>query len=87
VVERLIHVAQAEKITIQHESSSRFTGTDTDEIFRTRTGVPSALVSLPLRCMHSVVETAHLDDIEATIDLLTHFVRSLSAKDVFHQSL
>jgi endoglucanase len=87
VVERLIQVAQAEKITIQHESSSRFTGTDTDEIFRTRTGVPSALVSLPLRCMHSVVETAHLDDIEATIDLLTHFVRSLSAKDVFHQSL
>ncbi len=87
VVQRLISIAQKEKITVQHESSSRFTGTDTDEIFRTRTGVPSALVSLPLRCMHSVVETAHLDDIEACIDLLTRFVLSLSTQDSFHQSL
>jgi hypothetical protein len=50
-------------------------------------GVPSALVSLPLRCMHSVVETAHLDDIENTIRLLTDFVLALTAEDTFHQSL
>ncbi|NJM38127.1 MAG: M42 family peptidase, partial [Akkermansiaceae bacterium] len=48
-------------------------------------GVPSALVSLPLRCMHSVVETAHLDDVKHTIDLLTEFVLSLSEKDEFSQ--
>jgi endoglucanase len=87
VVERLIEVAAKAKIPIQHEASSRFTGTDTDKIFHSREGVPSALVSLPLRCMHSVVETAHLDDIAHTIDLLTAFVLSLTEKDVFSQTL
>jgi putative aminopeptidase FrvX len=37
--------------------------------------------------MHSVVETAHLDDIAHTIDLLTEFTLSLKGGDVFHQSL
>jgi endoglucanase len=87
VVERLIKVADREKITLQHEASSRFTGTDTDKIFHTRDGVPSALVSLPLRSMHSVVETAHFDDIHATIQLLGAFVSALKVKDVFHQKL
>jgi putative aminopeptidase FrvX len=87
VVQRLIDVATNSKLPIQHEASSRFTGTDTDKIFHSREGIPSALVSLPLRCMHSVVETAHLDDIQHTIDLLTEFVISLSEKDRFHQVL
>ncbi|MGB1130051.1 MAG: M42 family metallopeptidase [Haloferula sp.] len=87
IVKQLEGVAKGSKIPIQHEASSRFTGTDTDKIFTQRGGVPSALVSLPLRCMHSVVETAHLDDIEHTIQLLTSFVQSLSAKDTFHQTL
>ena len=87
IVERLTEIAKKHKIPLQHEASSRFTGTDTDKIFTQRGGVPSALVSLPLRCMHSVVETAHLDDIENTIKLLTGFVLSLDAKDSFHQSL
>ena len=87
VVKRLIEVAAKAKIPVQHEASSRFTGTDTDKIFHMREGVPSALASLPLRCMHSVVETAHLDDIARTIDLLTGFVLSLEASDNFHQSL
>ena len=87
VVRRLIDLAAEAKIPIQHEASSRFTGTDTDKIFHSREGVPSALVSLPLRCMHSVVETAHLDDISHVIDLLTSFVLSLKEKEGFHQSL
>ncbi|MES2440907.1 MAG: M42 family metallopeptidase [Verrucomicrobiota bacterium] len=87
VVQRLIDVAAKAKIPIQHEASSRFTGTDTDSIFHSREGVPSALVSLPLRCMHSVVETVHLDDIESIIDLLTDFVLSIGEKDSFSQSL
>ena len=87
VVEKIMKVAQAGKIPLQHEASSRFTGTDTDKIFHTREGVPSALVSLPLRSMHSVVETAHLDDIAATIELLAGFVSSLKAKDTFHHKL
>ena len=87
VVQRLIDVANKSRLPVQHEASSRFTGTDTDKIFHSREGIPSALVSLPLRCMHSVVETAHLDDIQHTIDLLTDFVLSISEKDSFHQSL
>ncbi|HEX7262043.1 MAG TPA: M20/M25/M40 family metallo-hydrolase, partial [Luteolibacter sp.] len=87
VVKRLIDIAEKHKLPLQHEASSRFTGTDTDKIFHSREGIPSALVSLPLRCMHSVVETAHLDDIQRTIDLLTEFVMSLAEKDEFRQSL
>lgn len=87
VVERLQKIAKAKKIPLQHEASSRFTGTDTDKIFTSRGGVPSALVSLPLRCMHSVVETAHLGDIEHTIELLAGFVLSLEETDTFRQTL
>ena len=87
VVKRLIELADKHRISIQHEASSRFTGTDTDKIFHSRDGVPSALVSLPLRSMHSVVETAHADDIARVIELLAAFVLSLDVGDTFHQSL
>ena len=87
MVKRLLDTAEAKHLPIQHEASSRFTGTDTDKIFHSREGIPSALVSLPIRCMHSVVETADLEDIKNTIELLTGFVLSLSEKDTFHQKL
>lgn len=87
VIERLEKVARSKRISIQHEASSRFTGTDTDRIFTVREGVPSALVSLPLRCMHSVVETADLGDVQDTINLLAGFVLSLRAREIFHQTL
>ncbi len=87
IVKRLIEITENEKIAIQHEATSRYTGTDTDSIFISREGIPSALVSLPLRCMHSVVETAHLDDIENTIKLLQAFVLSIKDIDNFHHTL
>lgn len=77
VIERLLRCADAAGIPIQHESSSRYSGTDTDVIFTVGPGIPSALVSLPLRYMHSVVETADLEDIEKVICLLTAFVQSV----------
>ncbi|MEO0414309.1 MAG: M42 family metallopeptidase [Verrucomicrobiota bacterium] len=83
VVERLMQVAKDLGMEIQHEASSRYTGTDTDSIFHMRKGIPSALVSLPLRYMHSVVEQAHMDDIAEVIDLMTAFVRSIEASDEF----
>jgi putative aminopeptidase FrvX len=83
VIERLLKVAGDEKISIQHESSSRYSGTDTDVIFNVREGIPSALVSFPLRYMHSVVEMADLADVEKTISLLTAFVESVSERDDF----
>ncbi|MEL6616102.1 MAG: M42 family peptidase, partial [Bacteroidota bacterium] len=51
VVKRLMEVAESEDIPLQHESSSRYSGTDTDVIFTTRRGIPSALVSIPMRYM------------------------------------
>ena len=83
VVRRLVEVAQRLEIPLQHESSSRYSGTDTDVIFHTRDGIPSALVSLPLRYMHSVVEMADLRDVQKVIDLLTGFVESVGPNDHF----
>jgi putative aminopeptidase FrvX len=87
VVDRLMAVAESATIPLQHESSSRFTGTDTDKIFTIGAGVPSALISLPLRYMHSVVEMADLRDVDKVIELLAHFVLSINAGEIFHQKL
>lgn len=59
-------MAEAEGIPVQHEASSRRTGTDADDIFSMRGGIPCALVSVPLRYMHSPVEMVDLDDIAGT---------------------
>lgn len=83
VISRLLDCAGKAKINIQHESSSRYSGTDTDVIFDSRDGIPSALVSIPLRYMHSVVEMADLADVEKVIALLTAFVLSLGEDDDF----
>jgi endoglucanase len=83
VVKRLLKVADKLDIPIQHESSSRYSGTDTDVIFEVREGIPSALVSLPLRYMHSVVEMADLSDVEKVIQLLVAFVESVTENDDF----
>ena len=83
VVQRLLEVAKEKGIPVQHESSSRYSGTDTDVIFTTKEGIPSALVSLPLRYMHSVVEMADLEDVEKVVALLTGFAESVGAGDDF----
>jgi len=83
VVERLMRAAEKSKVKLQHESSSRYSGTDTDEIFRVQHGIPSGLISLPLRYMHSVVEMASLKDVEQVIEVLTAFVESVKPDDEF----
>ncbi len=83
VVERLMRAAEKSKVKLQHESSSRYSGTDTDEIFRVQHGIPSGLISLPLRYMHSVVEMASLKDVEQVIQVLIAFVESVKPDDEF----
>ncbi|MDB6133086.1 MAG: endoglucanase [Verrucomicrobiales bacterium] len=83
VVQRIVKVADKEKIAIQHESSSRYSGTDTDSIYHVRAGTPSALISLPLRYMHSVVELVDLRDVENVISLLTAFALNMKPSDTF----
>lgn len=87
VIKRLLKIADRHRIPIQHESSSRYSGTDTDVIFDVREGIPSALVSFPLRYMHSVVEMVDLRDVEKTIDLLVKFVESVTGADDFAHRL
>ena len=83
VIERLLKCAAKLRIPIQHESSSRYSGTDTDVIFTSRDGIPCGLVSLPLRYMHSIVEMADLKDVQQVIDLLAAFVESVADGDEF----
>ena len=83
VVRRLEEVAQQEGIPLQIEAPSTTSGTDTDAIFWTRGGIPTGLVSLPNRYMHSPVEVIHLGDLEQIPRLLAAFVLSLKKEDRF----
>lgn len=83
VVARLEQIAGKEKIPLQHEAMSNTSGTDTDVIFWTRGGIPSALVSLPNRYMHSPVELVSLKDLEQIPQLLAAFAQSLKKGEQF----
>lgn len=87
IVERLVKVAKKAKIALQHEAAGRRTGTNTDSIYITRDGIPSALVSVPIRYMHSPIETADLDDVDAATRLVCAFIASLSVVDDFGYKL
>jgi endoglucanase len=87
VVARLEQVARKEKIPLQHEAMSASSGTDTDVIFWTRGGIPSGLVSLPNRYMHSPVELVHLGDLEQIPRLLAAFALSLERGEQFQVKL
>ncbi|OAV43055.1 M42 family metallopeptidase [Lewinella sp. 4G2] len=66
----IIDTAAEKEIDIQREASSRATGTDTDAFAYSNEGVPSALISLPLRYMHTTVEMAAKEDVEGVINLI-----------------
>jgi putative aminopeptidase FrvX len=79
----LFKAAQKLKMDVQIELTPKITGTDADRIRFTNRGVPVALVSLPLRYMHSPVETVSLKEIEKVIDLIAEFITGLSGKENF----
>ena len=62
--------AQSNKIPFQRAALSRATGTDTDAFAYSGSGVASALISLPLRYMHTTVEMVHREDVENVIKLI-----------------
>jgi putative aminopeptidase FrvX len=72
-------VETAEEAGIEHtiSASGRGTSTDADVIQISRAGVPTGLVSIPLRYMHSPVEMVDLGDVEATVELLAAFAMHL----------
>ena len=66
----IIDVANEKEIPFQRMALSRATGTDTDAFAYSRDGVASALISLPLKYMHTTVETAAISDVENVIQLI-----------------
>ena len=66
----IIDTADKNKIPFQRAAASRATGTDTDAFAYSTGGVASALISLPLRYMHTTVESVHKDDVENVIKLI-----------------
>ncbi len=70
VRDMIIEVAEKNKIPFQRMAASRTTGTDTDAFAYSDVGVASALISLPLKYMHTTVETVHKDDVEHVIQLI-----------------
>lgn len=81
--ELIIDVAESKKIPFQRAASSRVTGTDTDAFAYSNGGVPSALISLPLRYMHTTVEMVHKNDVENTIKLMYETLKKIKNNHSF----
>lgn len=77
LLKMVIDVAQKNGLPFQRAAASRATGTDTDAFAYSNEGVASALISLPLKYMHTTVEMAHKDDIENVIKLIYQFLLEL----------
>ena len=75
--EMIIDTAEEKNIPFQRSACSRYTGTDTDAFAYSNGGVPSALVSVPLRYMHTTVEMVHKDDVQNTIRLLYESIMTI----------
>ncbi|HEY1025396.1 MAG TPA: M42 family metallopeptidase [Sphingobacteriaceae bacterium] len=76
---KLIEVAEKNDIPFQRQASSRSTGTDTDAFAYSNEGVVSALISLPLRYMHTTVEMVHKDDVDNVIRLIYETLLSIES--------
>jgi tetrahedral aminopeptidase len=77
VLKMVIDTAEKRKIPFQRQAVSRSTGTDTDSFAYSAEGVASALISLPLKYMHTTVEMVHKDDVENVINLIYEFLLQL----------
>jgi endoglucanase len=81
--ELLIDTAEKHKIPFQRLAASRMTGTDTDAFAYSNGGVASALISLPLRYMHTTVEMVHESDVENVIKLIYNSLLEIKSGEDF----
>lgn len=79
VFERLVEAAEADDIPFTIQAAPKYTRTDADAIYLVRAGVPTGLVSVPNRYMHSPNELVSLADLDRTARLLAAFVRRLTS--------
>jgi endoglucanase len=85
VFDLLYDAAELEQIPFTVESIGRHTGTDADAIHLSRAGIPTGLVSVPVRYMHSPVELAVIEDIDAAARLIAAFARRLEPGMAFER--
>jgi len=83
VLKHIIAAADKAKIPFQRQAASRSTGTDTDAFAYSNEGVPSALISLPIRYMHTTVEMCNKSDVEESIRLIYESVISFKNNQDF----
>lgn len=83
LLRQIIDVAEKNKIAFQRQAASRSTGTDTDAFAYSNSGVASALISLPLRYMHTTVEMVHKRDVEDVIKLIYHSLKTIKNNQDF----
>ena len=81
--ELLSKTAEKEKISIQHTATPRATGTDANVMQISRGGVATALVKIPLRYMHTPVETLSLSDLEDAAKLIVAVLTKITTKEEF----
>ncbi len=79
----ITETAEKQKIPFQRAALSRATGTDTDAFAYSNSGVASALISLPLRYMHTTVEMVHKDDVENVIKLIYESLLQIKEGETF----
>jgi len=81
--ELLSTAAEKEKIAVQHTANPRATGTDANVMQISRGGVATALVKIPLRYMHTPIETVSLSDLENAAKLIVAVLEQISSRDEF----
>ena len=79
----IIDTAKKNKIDFQRQAASRATGTDTDAFAYATDGIASALISLPLRYMHTTVESVNKKDVEEVIKLIYHSLKTIKNNQDF----
>ncbi len=79
----IVSTAEEKEIPFQRLASSRVTGTDTDAFAYSNGGVASALISLPLRYMHTTVEMVHKEDVENVIRLIYETILKIENNETF----
>lgn len=84
LLDQIIQTAVKNKIPFQREAVSRSTGTDTDAFAYSGNGIASALISLPLRYMHTTVESVHRNDVESVIKLIYETLRGIKRNQKFN---
>ena len=79
----IIETAEEKSIPFQRSALSRATGTDTDAFAYSNGGIASALISLPIRYMHTTVEMAHKEDVENVIKMIYETLLKIKGGETF----